>query len=88
MYAVRLDQIRKLPEAQTFLAPMDGPGLLAGTTANQIDVEALDEDALLAELGVENAVAGDNDITKLRHVRPYVEIKAAEEIANRTPCKD
>ncbi|MDT0131183.1 GIY-YIG nuclease family protein, partial [Acinetobacter baumannii] len=26
MYAVRLDQIRKLPEAQTFLAPMDGPG--------------------------------------------------------------
>lgn len=32
--------------------------------------------------------ADQNDITVLRHVRPYVEIKAAEEIANRTPCTD
>ncbi|WP_313706087.1 GIY-YIG nuclease family protein [Massilia sp.] len=88
LYAVRLDQVRKLPEARTLLGLMDSPGLLAGTTANQIDVNALDEDALLAELGVGGAAASDNDITVLRNVRPYVEIKAAEEIANRTLCKD
>lgn len=88
LYAVRLDQLRKLPEAQTLLATMDGPGLLSGTTAGLIDVDALDEDSLLAELEGENKPAGENDITVLRHVRPYVEIKAAEQIANRMPCTD
>ena len=88
LYAVRLDQIRKLPEAQTLLAGMDGPGLLSGAVVAPVDVDALDEDALLAELGIETEPAGQSDITVLRHVRPYVEIKAAEEIANRTPCTD
>jgi hypothetical protein len=88
LYAVRLDQIRKLPEAQTLLAELDAPGLLTGATAQLIDVDALDEDALLAELGVDGDAISESDITKLRHVRPYVEIKAAEEIANRTPCTD
>lgn len=88
LYAVRLDQLRKLPDAQTLLAELDGPGLLSGATAAPTDVDALDEDALLAELGIGNEPAGQSDITVLRHVRPYVEIKAAEEIANRTPCKD
>lgn len=88
LYAVRLDQLRKLPEARVLLSELDGPGLLSGTTAAQVDVDALDEDALLAELGIDNEPAGQNDITVLRHVRPYVEIKAAEEIANRTPCTD
>ena len=88
LYAVRLDQLRKLPEAQTLLAGLDGPGLLSGAAAVQVDVDALDEDALLAELGIDNAPAGQNDITVLRHVRSYVEIKAAEEIANRMPCTD
>lgn len=85
--AVRLDQIRKLPEAHTLLVAMDSPGLLSETNAH-IDVEALDEDALLAALGVQEVPAGESDITVLRHVRPYVEIRAAEEIANRTPCTD
>lgn len=88
LYAVRLDQIRKLPEAQTLLATFDSPGLLAGATAGQIDVEALDEDALLAELGIDAEPASRSDITVLRHVRPYAEIKIAEEIANRKPCED
>ena len=51
-------------------------------------MDDLDEDALLAELGVGDEPADQNDVTVLRHVRPYVEIKTAEEIANRTPCKD
>lgn len=88
LYAVRLDQLRKLPEAQVLLAEPDHPGLLSGTTADQVDVDALDEDALLAELGIDNEPAGPSELTVLRHVRPYVEIKAAEEIANRTPCAD
>lgn len=88
LYAVRLDQIRKLPEAQTLLAELDRPALLAGAVAVAADLEDLDEDALLAQLGVGEESSGKSDITVLRHVRPYAEIKAAEEIANRTPCKD
>lgn len=88
LYAVRLDQLRKLPEAQTLLAGLDGPGLLTGAGTAMINVDDLDEDALLAELGIDNESAGQGDITVLRHVRPYVEIKAAEEIADRTPCAD
>ncbi len=88
LYAVRLDQLRKLPEAQTLLAGLDSPGLLSGVAVVSVNVDDLDEDALLAELGIDYEPAGQGDITVLRHVRPYVEIKAAEEIANRTPCED
>lgn len=88
LYAVRLDQLRKLPEAQTLLAELDGPGLLSGAATTQADVSDLDEDALLAELGIADDSAGQDDITVLRHVRSYVEIKVAEEVANRTPCAD
>lgn len=88
LYAVRLDQLRKLPEALALLTELDGPGLLSGMGKSQLDVDALDEDALLAELGIDHENAGTNDITVLRNVRPYVEIVAAEDIANRTPCAD
>ncbi|MCU0212378.1 MULTISPECIES: GIY-YIG nuclease family protein [Pseudomonas] len=86
LYAVRLDQLRKLPEAQTLLAELDGPDLLSGTVA--LDVEDLDEDALLAELGVGGESPDQDDITVLRHVRSSIEKRAAEEIADRTPCTD
>jgi hypothetical protein len=90
MYAVRLDQLRKLPEAQTLLAEMEGLNLLPSAATAPLDVNALDEDALLAELGIgdESAVADKNDITVLRHVRSTAQIRAAEEIADRTPCAD
>lgn len=88
LYAVRLDQLRKLPEAPTLLADLDGPGLLSGAVASTADVDALDEDALLEELGVGAAVTDPGDITVLRHVRSSTEKRAAEEIANRTPCAD
>jgi hypothetical protein len=88
LYAVRLDQLRKLPEAQTLLAPLDEPGLIAGPTSQAADVEDLDEDALLAELGVGDVAPTDDDITVLRHVRSSAEKRAAEEIADRTPCRD
>ena len=88
LYAVRLDQLRKLPQAQALLGALDAPGLLSTTAHAQTDVDALDEDALLAELGVGHQDAYAGDITILRNVRPYAEIKAAQDIANRTPCKD
>ena len=88
LYAVRLDQLRKLPEAQTLLAELDGPGLLSGAAAASTDVDDLDEDALLAELGIGNESADQSDITVLRHVRSSTEKRAAEEIADRTPCAD
>lgn len=87
LYAVRLEQIRKLPEARTLLAALDKPGLLAGAPAVIENLEELDEDALLAELGV-TANAAEDDIRVLRHVRSAAAIKAAEEIADRNPCDD
>ncbi len=88
LYAVRLDQLRKLPEAQTLLAGLDSPGLLSGAANVDKNLDGMDADALLAELGIESAAEGQGNITVLRHVRPYVDIKVAEEIANRTPCTD
>lgn len=87
LYAVRLDRLRELPDCRELLAPMDHQGLLGAETANaSSDAEELDDDALLSELGVD--VPDETDVTTLRHVRPRAEIQAAEEIANRTACKD
>lgn len=88
LYAVRLDQLRKLPEAQALLVDLDGPGLLSGVSVAPVNVDDLDEDSLLAELGIGDEPADQNDITVLRHVRSSTEKRAAEEIADRTPCAD
>lgn len=86
LYAVRLDRLRQLPEARPLLGPLDTLGLLDGGKP-PADPSELDEDALLAELGV-NVEPLEDDIRVLRHVRSHAEIKAAEEIANRKPCED
>jgi len=88
LYAVRLDQLRKLPEAQTLLTELDGPNLLSSALVVSVDVDDLDEDALLAELGIGGASSDQDDITVLRHVRSSTEKRAAEEIADRAPCAD
>jgi hypothetical protein len=88
LYAVRLDQLRKLPETQTLLAGLDSHGLLPGTAVASVDVDDLDEDALLAALGIGGESVDQDDITVLRHVRSSTEKRAAEEIADRTPCAD
>ena len=86
LYAVRLDRIRKNDECRKVLAPLDRQGLLSGHagTAEAL-LDALDDDALLAELGIQDA---ETDITKLRYVRSSAEKRVAEEIATRTKCKD
>lgn len=88
LYAVRLDQLRKLSEARTLLAELDDPGLLSGAVATSPNEDELDEDALLAELGVGDEPTDQNDITVLRHVRSSVEKRAVEEVADRTPCAE
>ncbi len=86
LYAVRLDRLRQLPEAQDLLAEIDEYGLLLASGEPAAAAEALDDDALLAELGMEAEAA--EDITQLRHVRSYEEKRAAEDIATRAPCAD
>lgn len=89
LYAVRLDQLRKLPEAKSLLATLDTHGLLDGAPAVSTPSDALDEDALLAELGAaDEAKSGPDDITVLRHVSSRAAKRAVEDIADRTPCKE
>ena len=86
LYAVRLERIRDQEECRSLVEPMDHQGLLDTTNIEQpVEVDELDDDALLAELGVEAETA---DITELRHVRSSAEKRAAEEIANRDKCED
>lgn len=87
LYAVRLDKIRSSPECRSVLAGRDKHDLISGEPAAAVnEKDDLDDDALLAELGVLDA--GNDDITQLTHVKSRAEIKAAEEIAKRTPCLD
>ena len=86
LYAVRLDRIAQLPECRELVSTLDHQGLLTGLAAAPADAtNDLDDDALLAELGVDAEVS---EITELRHVRSSAEKRAAEEIANRERCAD
>lgn len=87
LYAVRLDRLREQEECRALLAPLDHQGLLG--EAGQIHAASpddLDDDALLAELGIDTEAAPA--ITELRHVRSAEEKRAAEDIANRDRCED
>ena len=83
--AVRLDRLRGLTKFHVLLAPLDRHGLLHGADAEVVADEGDDDEALLADLGIE---PDDDDISTLKHVKPRAEIRAAEEIATRTPCKE
>src|SRR2546423_14561848 len=88
LYAVRLDRMRKSAECREVLRDMDSRRLLRtgdDASVNLAQDEPDDED-LLASLGVE-VPAGD-DVTQLVHVRSREEMKAAEGIAQRNPCKE
>ena len=86
LYAVRLDRLRSLQECRTLLDPLDHQRILTSfEVADQAAPDDMDDEALLAELGV---TADAADITELRHVRSSAEKRAAEEIANREKCED
>ena len=86
LYAVRLDRLCALQEYRSLLTPLDHQSLLAGTpAASSVQVNAMDDDELLAEL---EGAAGSSDITKLRHVRTSAQKREAEDIATREKCED
>ena len=86
LYAVRLDRIRELADCRALLTPFDHQALLDGQPETETAaMDDLDDDALLAELGVET---GEADVTRLRHVRPSAEKRVAEEVATRRECPD
>jgi hypothetical protein len=84
---VRLDAIRQSAECRAVLEGHDKHGLLHAapdeTSTARLNEEP-DDEALLAELGVDRAA----DVTQLVHVRSHDEIKAAEEFAKRDKCPD
>ncbi|WP_444924911.1 GIY-YIG nuclease family protein [Microbulbifer sp. DLAB2-AF] len=87
LYATRLDQIRKQEECLTLIEEMDHQGILTGAMKiSEPPAEYNTDEELLAELGIEAPKEGD--ITYLKHVKSQADKKAAEEIANRTPCDD
>ncbi|WP_289036648.1 GIY-YIG nuclease family protein, partial [uncultured Roseibium sp.] len=85
LYAVRLDRLRSLEDCRALLEPLDHQGLLAGESQKPLASSEVDDEALLAELGVE---ASASSITDLQHVRSTAERRAAEEVANRQRCED
>jgi len=87
LYATRLDQIRSSQECREVLKDRDPQGLIGSEGAQvaaQSEHEPSDEE-LVAELSSEGA---EDDITRLKHVRPWQEIRAAEEVASRSPCRE
>ena len=86
LYAVRLDRLRDQASCRELLADMDAHGLLARPPDRMPPLDTLDDEALLAELGVEAPHA--DDITTLCHVTSREEKRAAEEVANRERCED
>lgn len=86
LYAVRLDSIRIQEECRDLLIPFDHQGLLTGSPiADSSTTDEIDDDTLLAELGVDSDA---REITELKHVRSSAEKRAAEEVASRSPCQD
>lgn len=86
LYAVRLEQLRKNQQALELLADMDEAGLLQ--TNSDINDNEVDDEAILADLGVKLISNDEADITNLKHVSPVAHRKAAEEIAGREVCRD
>ncbi len=91
LYATRFDQFRNDETLRDLVSEIDTHGVFADNTrALAADVDDLDDDALLAELGVEGDAP---EIAELKHVRSTASKnaaakKAAEEIAGRDKCDD
>lgn len=87
IYATRLDAIAASQECRDVLAGLDKHSLLDKVAVSVDELSAdMDDDALLAELGIEAVKEGD--LTNLTHVKSTAEKKAAEEVGSRTLCPD
>lgn len=89
LYAVRLDRLKALGRFRPLLEPLDKHALLGPVTEQDVlSEEELDDDALLDELEIDGEDDATDDVTKLKHVKPRAEVRAAEEIGERTKCAD
>ncbi len=93
IYAVRLDQLRKSSEYREILKEYDTKQLLDPQKDPQNSWEkhsTMDQDASVYDIlrSLEADVDTQDDITDLKHVRSTKEKIAAEEIAQRTSCRD
>lgn len=86
LYAVRLDQLRKLPEAKSLLEDFDQHNLLNSSTSEPSDMSKLEDDDLLSELGIE--IEDEHNILVLNNVRSSDERKEAELIGKQKVCED
>lgn len=87
IYATRLEAILRSKECLDVLKNRDRHGLLSDASVTSADLtEPIDDDALLAELGV--SVDDVSGLTKLMYVKSSVEKRAAEEIGHRALCQD
>jgi len=87
LYAVRLERLRESEECREVLRPLDSRGLLDAKADTSLTTEEdLTDEVLLDSLGID--ADSENDVTQLTHVRSRQEIKAAEEVAQRTSCQD
>ena len=87
IHAMRLDRIRELEECRALVTPLDHEQLLerGPSEAASPSGDVMDDDALLAALGIEPSAPA---ITELRHVRSSAEKRAADEVATRQRCED
>ena len=87
IYAIRLEAIAASQECRDFLVGLDKYALLDKIAISVAELnEEMDDDTLLAELGVD--VPKEGDLTNLTHVKSTAEKRAAEEIGSRTLCAD
>jgi len=85
LYAVRLDQLRALPDCRALLEPLDHQGLLTASPEGAVPEGGVDVDELAAAL---SGVGAGEDINVLRHVRTSADKRADDEIADRKRCED
>lgn len=87
IYATRVEAIAASQECRDVLVGLDKHALLDKVAVSVAELSAdIDDEALLAELGVD--VPKEGDLTNLTHVKSTAEKKAAEEIGSRTLCVD
>ena len=87
IYATRLEQLCRQEDCCQLLSEWDHQGLLKRELTENTELENdLDDETLLDKLELKDN--STSDITSLRHVKPRSEMRPADEIGTRTPCKD
>ena len=86
IYAVRLAQLKKSDEAIALLTEFDQYQLLSDSQEESIELSSLEDEDLLAELGIE--LEDEANVFVLQNVRTQKEREANELTANRKVCLD